>query len=171
MIQIKRGSTEAWQNNNEKLAAGQPAYDKDRHKLKIGDGEHSYKELPDVTGLFKDEILAEYTPRESTGNIILDTLNKLANPDPIFTYGDKKPEEVDRGDIYFQKYDGAVEADYVIDFGKNANYYFRKWSTGFIECWGTGKADLIKDLKNKHFKSVIYEVKTGSYFEIKGFWK
>lgn len=170
MIQIKRGSTKAWQDSKEKLAAGQPAYDKDRHKLKIGDGEHPYTELPDVTGLFKDEILAEYTPREITGNVILDTLNKLANPDPVFTYGDKKPEEIDRGDIYFQKYDGAVEADYVIEYGLDANYYYRKWNSGFIECWGNSDIKYTERLQSK-FKTIFYNTKIGNHFEVKGSWK
>lgn len=169
MIQFKRGSTKAWQDSKEKLAAGQPAYDKDRHKLKIGDGKSTYQELPDVTGLFKDEILAEYTPRKITGNVLQDLLDALKHPDPIFTYGDEKPEEVDRGDIYFQKYDGAVEADYIVAYGRNNNYFYRKWVTGFIECWGNGDSTAAK--KAAGFNKIIYETKTGTYFEIKGYWK
>lgn len=159
MIQFKRGSTVNWLLNTEKLADGQPAYDKTRRKLRIGDGTKTFNELKDVSGLFREEILES-------------NITAMANltSDPIFTYGSVEPNDLTKGEIYFQKYNGAVEADYVIESGRNANYYFRKWSTGFIECWGTGKSDLITDLKNEHFKSVIYEVKTESYFEIKGFW-
>lgn len=166
MIQIKRGSTEAWQNNNEKLAAGQPAYDKDRHKLKIGDGEHPYKELPDASGLSKKEILAEYEPNTN----LLTVVEKLLNPDPIFSYGTNNPSEVNRGDIYFQKYDGAVEADYVIEYGIDANYYYRKWNSGFIECWGNSDIKYTERLKNK-FKTIFYNTKIGNHFEVKGSWK
>lgn len=173
MIQIKRGSTQNWITNSEKLADGQPAYDKTRNKLKIGNGSKTFNELPDVSGLSKNEILSEYTPRNTSGLSALEQLlDQLLNPDPIFTYGTKKPTEVDKGEIYFQKYDGAVEADYVVEYGKHANCYFRKWVTGFMECWGTGDADLLKTLKaDLGFTSVIYETKTGNYFEIKGYWK
>lgn len=169
MIQIKRGSTEAWQNNKEKLAAGQPAYDKTRRKLRIGDGTKTFNELKDVSGLYKDEILAEYTPREPTGNVLIDAIKLLTDPDPVFTYGDKTPEEVDRGEIYFQKYDGAVEADYIVAYGRNNNYFYRKWLTGFIECWGNGDSTAAKEAAG--FNKIIYETKTGNYFEIKGYWK
>ena len=169
MIQFKRGSTASWLSNTEKLADGQPAYDKTRRKLRIGDGSKAFNELPDVTGLSKNEILAEYQPNTTSNPLTV--LEKLLNPDPIFSYGNKKPTEVDKGEIYFQKYEGAVEADYVVEFGRNANYYYRKWNSGFIECWGTGNADLVKNLKDLHFKSIIFEVNTENNFEIKGYWK
>jgi hypothetical protein len=56
MIQFKRGSTASWRKNKVKLAAGQPGYDKDKHKLKIGDGESTWAELPYISGLSNEEI-------------------------------------------------------------------------------------------------------------------
>ena len=38
MIQIKRGTTKNWRKYNLRLLAGQPGYDKDKQKIKIGDG-------------------------------------------------------------------------------------------------------------------------------------
>lgn len=159
MIQFKRGSTLKWLVNTEKLADGQPAYDKTRRKLKIGDGTKTFNELPDVSGLFRDEILESNTAAQK--NIL---------SDPVFTYGDSAPNSSTKGEIYFQKYKGAVEADYVVEIGKYTNGYFRKWNSGFMECWGKGDADYLANFKNK-FTDIFYDVRTENYFEIKGFWK
>lgn len=48
MIKIKRGSTENWDTINPILEAGQPGYDKNTHKLKIGDGITKWSELPAI---------------------------------------------------------------------------------------------------------------------------
>lgn len=158
MIQIKRGSTARWLLNTEKLADGQPAYDKTRRKLRIGDGTKTFNELEDVSGLFREEIL------ESNA-----TAAANLTSDPLFTYGNTKPNDLTKGEIYFQTYDGAVEADYIVAYGRNNNYFYRKWVTGFIECWGNGDSTAAK--KAAGFNKIIYETKTGTYFEIKGYWK
>ena len=59
MIKFKRGSTKSWQSTEFKLGAGQPGYDKDKNKLKIGDGENSWINLPYIGGLTSQEILNE----------------------------------------------------------------------------------------------------------------
>ena len=44
MIQLKRGKTDSWRKNRTKLSAGQPGYDKEKHKIKVGDGEHTWND-------------------------------------------------------------------------------------------------------------------------------
>jgi hypothetical protein len=46
MIQFKRGTTDSWNNLNPVLRAGQPGYNKDENKIKIGDGTSRWTELP-----------------------------------------------------------------------------------------------------------------------------
>ena len=50
MIQFRRGTTKSWKETKIKLAAGQPGYDKEKHQLKIGDGEHYWADLPSIGG-------------------------------------------------------------------------------------------------------------------------
>ena len=86
----------------------------------------------------------------------------------LFTYGNSLPNERTKGKVYLQQFEGAIEADFVVGIGIDVNYFFRKWNSGFIECWGKGeKPDRIKNL----FSSIIFDVETGDYFEMKGFWK
>ena len=153
MIQIKRGKAATWKKLKTPLAAGQPGYDKDSHKLKIGDGETLWDKLPDATGIRSEEVL---------------TSESIADELTIFTYGTKNPTSSTKGKVYLQQFDGAIETDYVVETGKNLNYFFRKWNSGFIECWGTGDIpSKVDDLLEK----TIFKVKTNDYFEVKGFWK
>jgi hypothetical protein len=153
MIQIRRGKTASWQKNKTKLADGQPGYDRELYKLKIGDGKHLWDELPDASGLRADEILAEESE---------------ATKSTIFTYGTQPPTLTTKGEIYLQQFEGGAEADYVIEIGKNLNYFYRKWNSGFIECWGKGT---IPESINNEFDTIIFSTQIGDYFEIKGFWK
>ncbi len=159
MIKFKRGSTDNWNKNLEVIADGQPAYDKDRHKLKVGDGIRPFILLPDVSGLFRNEILESNAEAQ-----------KSLLSDPIFTYGDTPPDQSTEGEVYFQKYEGAVEADYVVEFGRDTTGYFRKWNSGFIECWGVKSSEFITNAKKK-FTSTFYDVTSGNNVEMKGFWK
>lgn len=45
-IQLKRGKAAFWADENPILHAGEPGYESDTHKLKIGDGETHWRELP-----------------------------------------------------------------------------------------------------------------------------
>ena len=65
MIQIKRGKTKNWRKLKKVLAVGQPGYDKNKHKLKVGDGETLWKELPYASGLFAEEILHKITVNQN----------------------------------------------------------------------------------------------------------
>lgn len=46
---LRRGTTSAWESANPTLQYGEPGYEKDTGKLKIGDGIHAWNELPYLT--------------------------------------------------------------------------------------------------------------------------
>lgn len=50
MLQFMRGNSDSVSTSNPVLAAGQPFYELDSHKLKIGDGSSNYSDLPYVAG-------------------------------------------------------------------------------------------------------------------------
>lgn len=45
-IQLKRGTAEAWKRVNPILAVGEPGFEKDTNRLKIGDGVNNWVNLP-----------------------------------------------------------------------------------------------------------------------------
>ena len=153
MIQFKRGKN--WQKVKTPLADGQPGYDKNKNKLKIGNGSASWDNLPYLIGELDMENLIQ---RESK-----------ATEKVVFTYGKSEPTEKTKGQIYLQEYDGAVEADYVVETGRDTSYFFRKWASGFIECWGT--VENMKSARKKCTDGTIFEYTSENYFELKGFWK
>jgi hypothetical protein len=130
MIQFRRGNTSSWRRDNNILAAGQPGYDKNKHKLKVGDGEHLWKELPYASGLSAEEILDAET--EAKKRYSRDKEDKT-----IITYGTESPDNNTVGQLYLQYYETEPESDYVVEFGINNNWTYRKWHSGIAECWGT----------------------------------
>ena len=54
-IKIRRDTTTNWHSNNPVLALGEPAYDTDLNKLKIGDGNTNYNDLDYLGGDLVDE--------------------------------------------------------------------------------------------------------------------
>jgi hypothetical protein len=144
MIQFKRGKTSSWQNAKP-LLDGQPGYDKDRHKLKIGDGIHTWDELPDASGLTLGEILeseaeAKVKAKAKAALNPLSTLiSKLLSKDdrPVITYGTETPDDETIGQLYLQYYDSEPETDYVVESGITDIWKYRKWRSGLAECTGT----------------------------------
>lgn len=130
MIQIKRGKTASWKKLKTKLRDGQPGFDKDKHKLKIGDGEHLWADLPYATGLFAEEILD--SERAAKEKFLSDSESRT-----IITYGTDSPDKNTVGQIYLQQYDAEPEVDYVVSYGINGIWTYRKWHSGIAECWGT----------------------------------
>lgn len=49
-FQLRRGLKETWERNNPVLAYGEPGFEKDTNKLKIGDGERAWLDLPYLAG-------------------------------------------------------------------------------------------------------------------------
>lgn len=132
MIQIKRGKTRSWQKSTVKLAAGQPGYDKDKHKIKVGDGETLWSALPYVSGLHSEEILDSEANAKKRLNRLKDELE--ASDTTLITYGKENPDENTVGQIYLQQVD-EPEVDYVIESGINGIWTYQKWKSGIAKCW------------------------------------
>jgi hypothetical protein len=148
MIQFKRGKTTSWLKNKTKLSAGQPGYDKDKHKIKIGDGEKSWAELPYASGLSSEEILSSEREAKIRRNAakLINPLAALMDSPAIITYGKESPDKDTVGQLYLQTYDAEPEVDYVVEIGTDGIWTYRKWKSGLAECWGT--FDLYTSIKN-----------------------
>lgn len=59
-FKVRRGTSEAWQRVNPILAYGEPGFEKDTNKLKIGNGQKHWNELPYLNNDF------EISPDEKT---------------------------------------------------------------------------------------------------------
>jgi uncharacterized protein YktA (UPF0223 family) len=132
MIQFRRGTTKSWRNTKTKLASGQPGYDKDKHKIKIGDGSSDWEKLPYASGLSAEEILD--SEKNAKSKVTADTENKT-----IITYGTEAPDKNTVGQLYLQQYDSEPEADYVVKSGVDGNWTYQKWKSGIATCWCTIK--------------------------------
>jgi hypothetical protein len=147
MIQIRRGKTASWRAAKTKLAAGQPGYDKDKHKIKIGDGEKLWSELPYASGLSAEEIFNS----EKNAKI-----RYLADPEDttIITHGVESPTEDTVGRIYLQSYEAEPEVDYVVETGINGIWTYQKWHSGIAHCWGT--AEVTAAIDNSFEQIALY---------------
>lgn len=134
MIQFRRGSTKSWRACKSKLAAGQPGYDIEKHKLKIGDGKTLWDKLPYVSGLTAKEVLD--SEKNAKSRVKTDAEDKT-----IITYGTEVPDENTVGQIYLQQYDAEPEADYVVSSGINGIWAYQKWKSGIAKCYGTVSLD------------------------------
>jgi hypothetical protein len=130
MIQFKRGRRTSWLSLKKPLADGQPGYDKDRHKIKIGNGKDLWSALPYASGLSKEEIFDEESKAKARSKA-------NAEDKTIITYGTTSPDDGTVGQLYLQYYDTDPEVDYVVDWGINGNWTFQKWKSGIAKCWGT----------------------------------
>lgn len=127
MIQFKRGNTANWRGTKEKLAPGQPGYDKNKHKIKVGDGETLWDDLPYTTGLFAEEILdSEINAKSKKSNDVEDLT--------LITYGTDIPNDDTVGQIYLQQIT-EPEVDYVIESGTTNGWTYQKWKSGIAKCW------------------------------------
>lgn len=129
MIQFKRGTTKSWRNTKVKLASGQPGYDKDKHKLKVGDGKTSWAELPYVSGLSANEILDSEEAAKTRST-------KDAEDNTLITYGTEAPDKDTIGHVYLQQYDAEPETDYVVKSGISGIWTYQKWKSGIAKCFG-----------------------------------
>lgn len=176
MIQFRRGKTSTWQSQTTPLADGQPGYDKDRNKIKVGNGKDSWENLPDVSGLRMDEILVseEDAQKQRRGLIgpfdLIKKLFKFAGR-PIFTYGTQVPNEDTIGQVYLQHYDTEPETDYVIMSGVDGIWDYLVYNSGKVHCWGTYKVDVA--VQNKvgngaaYLSTAIGQIAFPSHFTFK----
>lgn len=130
MIQFRRGTTKSWRNTKTKLASGQPGYDKDKHKIKIGDGEKSWTELPYASGLSAEEILD--SEKNAKSRYKSDAEDKV-----IITYGTGVPDKNTVGKLYLQQYDAEPEVDYIVKSEISGIWTYQKWKSGIAKCWCT----------------------------------
>ena len=129
MIQFKRGTTKSWRTAKVKLASGQPGYDKDKHKLKIGDGKTTWDELPYASGLSAQEILdSEESARARQ--------EKDGEDKTLITYGTKTPDKDTAGQVYLQQFDAEPETDYIVKSGINGIWIYQQWKSGIARCYG-----------------------------------
>jgi hypothetical protein len=156
MIKFKRGTTAKWYLNNEPLADGQPGYDKDKHKIKIGDKGLSWAELPYASGLSSEEILSseEDAKTRRKAAMLINPLKALFDSPAKFTYGTEFPDENTVGEAYLQCYDTEPEVDYVVESGVNKNWHYKKYKSGTAICTCTITVEL--DVNNLFENSALY---------------
>lgn len=156
MIQIKRGSTANWKKLKTPLADGQPGYDKDKHKIKVGDGSKLWDKLP-YASITEEEVLDSEVNAKKR---IAEDPESLA----IITYGTEGPDKNTVGKLYLQHYDSEPEVDYVVETGVDGIWTYRKWRSGMAECYGrlnhtTALQNPLEDgsySNNKNMSSVSY---------------
>jgi len=132
MIKFRRGSTKNWHDTKTKLESGQPGYDKNKHKIKIGDGEKTWPELPYASGLFAEEILDS----EANAKNRLDK-DTYKEDKALITYGTEAPNENTVGQLYLQHYESEPEVDYIVRSGIDGIWTYQVWKSGVVKCWGT----------------------------------
>ena len=130
MIQIRRGKTANWRKPSKPLAAGQPGYDKDKHKIKIGDGLTPWSLLPYASGLGSEDILMPEAEAK---------IRNLLDPEDstLITYGTEFPSKDTTGQVYLQYYETDPETDYIVESGVNGMWSYQKWNSGVAKCFGT----------------------------------
>ena len=126
MIQFRRGSTASWKKLKTPLAAGQPGYDKDKHKIKVGDGAKLWDSLP-YASITEEEVLDSEINAKLR---IAEDHESLA----IITYGTAGPDSKTVGKLYLQQYSTEPEADYIIETGTKDGWLYRKWKSGIATC-------------------------------------
>ena len=78
ILQLKRGTSARWSELNPILAIGEPGFEYDTKKLKIGDGETAWNDLPYIN---REELYCATTYEE---------LPPIGNANCIYKVGDKK---------------------------------------------------------------------------------
>lgn len=80
-IQLRRGTAAFWTDENPVLRPGEPGYERDTGKLKIGDGETHWRELEYFGGLDLDPGMDDATAMELI-------VAHLSDPTPHSVYDD-----------------------------------------------------------------------------------
>ena len=89
--QLRRGYSSTWTKNNPLLLAGEPGYELDTHKVKIGDGTSYWKDLPYI-GEHNIVSYATHTEFPSIGNV--NYLYKANDEDMLYCWDDKEADYV-----------------------------------------------------------------------------
>ena len=131
MIKFRRGTTNSWKNTKIKLAPGQPGYDKEKHKIKIGDGEKLWSELPYIGGLSEKEIFD--SEESAKTRLKADSTDKT-----IITYGNTTPDNDTVGQLYLQR----STSDFIVESGISEGWVYQVYNSGVIKCFGNFKITL-----------------------------
>lgn len=83
--QLRRGTSSIWNKNNPLLAAGEPGYELDTHKVKIGDGTSYWKDLPYI-GEHNIVSYASHNDFPAVGNV--NYLYKANDEDMLYCWDD-----------------------------------------------------------------------------------
>lgn len=94
--QLRRGASTTWTKNNPLLAAGEPGYEIDTHKIKIGDGTSKWKDLPYI-GEHNIISYASHNDFPSVGNV--NYLYKANDEDMLYCWDDKEANFVIIGPV------------------------------------------------------------------------
>ena len=89
--QLRRGTSATWREKNPLLLAGEPGYELDTHKVKIGDGTSYWKDLPYI-GEHNIVSYATHTEFPSVGNV--NYLYKANDEDMLYCWDDKEADYV-----------------------------------------------------------------------------
>ena len=85
--QLRRGTSSTWTKNNPLLLAGEPGYQLDTHKVKIGDGTSKWKDLPYI-GEHNIVSYVSHNDFPSVGNV--NYLYKANDEDMLYCWDDKE---------------------------------------------------------------------------------
>lgn len=140
MIKFRRGSTKSWRATKTVLEAGQPGFDKNKNKIKVGDGKSSWSELPYASGLSSEEILNSET--EAKKRYANDKEDKT-----IITFGTSAPDEKTVGKLYLQQ---NSNTDYIVETGTSNGWFYQVYASGLMRCSGnfTIETDIIDSIEN-----------------------
>ena len=131
MIQFKRGLTKTWKASKVVLADGQPGYDKNKHKIKIGDGKSTWDNLPYASGLSAEDIIS--SEQDAKIRAQADPSDKV-----VITYGTSAPDKTTVGQLYLQQ----SKADHIVEAGILDGWVYQIHSSGIMNCYGAFKATL-----------------------------
>ena len=131
MIQLRRGSTKSWRATKTKLADGQPGYDKNKHKIKVGDGKTLWEKLPYASGLSAEEVLDSEKNAKSRSKA--DAEDKT-----LITYGTEPPDEKTIGQVYLQQ----STTDYIAEAGIKNGWTYQIYNSGITRCCSNFKVKL-----------------------------
>lgn len=178
IFQIKRGQSAAWASVNPVLRVGEPGFEIDTNKLKIGNGVDAYNDLPYLTdaeiarieGLeaslsLKANIADVYTKSEIDGLIS----GIYSYKGTVKSFADLPTEGLKSGDVYNIE---TADETHGIAAGDNVAWNGESWDklAGFIdlskyatiEDLAALEVGISKDEVKKSYKEIKYEVKKPS---------
>jgi len=158
IIKLRRGNAAEWNLTNEILKLGEPGFEKDTFKLKIGDGITAWNDLPYITGGFGgDNGPLEYVYDEDMG--ANDTIN------PTELYFDSRSNYIDYSNFYNYIIDNDNKVSLKLTSKNNPDNFFiatsntltKQVETGSISAfWPSSSIQWISDGGNDQYDSANF---------------